>query len=94
MWKLVCSEANLDPENKLHTLNAHVGRQTWTFDPNASEEDVQKQDERRKQFRENRFVQKHSKDAFMRDAFDARRKERKREMKTTPPSADVAVDEN
>ena len=40
---------------------------------------------------ENRFVQKHSKDALMRDAFDARRVERKRERKTTPPSADGAV---
>ena len=91
MWKLVCSEPNLDAEKKLHTLNAHVGRQTWAFDPNASEKDIEKQNQRRKEFRENRFVQKHSKDALMRDAFDARRVERKRERKTTPPSADGAV---
>ena len=74
MWKLVCSRGNLDAEGKLRTLNAHVGRQTWEFDANASEEDVQKQEERRKEFRENRSVQKHSKDALMRDAFDAQRK--------------------
>ena len=54
MWKLVCSRGNLDAEGKLRTLNAHVGRQTWEFDANASEEDVQKQDVRRKEFRENR----------------------------------------
>ena len=81
----------MDAEKKLHTLNAHVGRQTWAFDPNASEKDIEKQNQRRKEFRENRFVQKHSKDALMRDAFDARRVERKRERKTTPPSADGAV---
>ena len=69
----------MDAEKKLHTLNAHVGRQTWAFDPNASEKDIEKQNQRRKEFRENRFVQKHSKDALMRDAFDARRVERKRE---------------
>ena len=93
MWKLVCSRGNLDAEGKLRTLNAHVGRQTWEFDANASEEDVQKQDVRRKEFRENRSAHKHSKDALMRDAFDAQRKERKRERKTTPPSADVTIDE-
>ena len=81
----------MDAEKKLHTLNAHVGRQTWAFDPNASEKDIEKQNQRRKEFRENRCVQKHSKDALMRDAFDARRVERKRERKTTPPSADGAV---
>ena len=80
---------NLDAEGKLHTLNAHVGRQTWEFDANASEEDVQKQDVRGKSF-ERQSAHKHSKDALIEDAFDAQRKERKRESSAP---MDVTIDE-
>ena len=40
----------MDAEKKLHTLNAHVGRQTWAFDPNASEKDIEKQTNAGKSF--------------------------------------------
>ena len=59
---------------------------------NASEEDVQKQDVRRKEFRENRSAHKHSKDALDERCLMLQRKERKRE-ENDAAELDVTIDE-
>jgi cycloartenol synthase len=99
MWRLVCSKGNLDGDGSgsgLSSLNEFVGRQTWEYvvATEDNEDEIVKQDERRKEFRERRFSERHSKDAIMRDMFDRERVERKREMKTKAPTAnDGFVDE-
>ncbi|KAH7298679.1 hypothetical protein KP509_25G053900 [Ceratopteris richardii] len=66
MWILkVADDASGSPW--LRTLNGHVGRQTWHFDPSAgSPADIQAVDEARREFTENRFTKKHSSDLLMR----------------------------
>lgn len=68
MWKLKIAEA----ENPwLRTVNNHVGRQVWEYDPNlvGSPEERAEIEKARENFRLNRFEQKHSSDMLMRIQF-------------------------
>lgn len=65
MWSLKVADGSGWPW--LHTLNDHVGRQTWHFDPDAgSPSDRLAVEKARKEFAENRFVKRHSADMLMR----------------------------
>ena len=51
----------------LNSLNDHVGRQTWEFDPSPpNPSDLVEVENARKEFTQNRFIQKHSADKLMR----------------------------
>lgn len=65
MWKLKLSQGN---EAWVTSVNHHIGRQYWEFDPNpgASEEELARIEEARNHFRTNRFHAKHSSDLLMR----------------------------
>ncbi|EOY32331.1 Beta-Amyrin Synthase isoform 1 [Theobroma cacao] len=63
MWKLKIAEEG----PWLATVNGHVGRQHWEFDPNAGSPEEQAQVERlRLEFKKNRFRVKQSSDLLMR----------------------------
>lgn len=65
MWKLKVSESKED--EVVRSVNNHIGRQFWEFDPNLGSKQEQAQvEEARKQFKENRFKTKHSSDLLMR----------------------------
>ncbi|KAL1318852.1 hypothetical protein HN51_071133 [Arachis hypogaea] len=67
MWRLKVSDGG---SPWLRTLNDHVGRQIWEFDPNlGSPEELAQIEAARKSFRENRFEHKHSADLLMRIQF-------------------------
>ncbi|XP_019197862.1 PREDICTED: cycloartenol Synthase-like [Ipomoea nil] len=67
MWKLKIAEGG---SPWLRTLNGHVGRQVWEFDPSlGSPEELQEIEKFRENFRNNRFKQKHSCDLLMRYQF-------------------------
>ncbi|QHN81947.1 Cycloartenol synthase [Arachis hypogaea] len=67
MWKLKVSDGG---SPWLRTLNDHIGRQIWDFDPNlGSPEELAQIEASRKSFRENRFEHKHSADLLMRIQF-------------------------
>ncbi|CAA3021839.1 cycloartenol Synthase [Olea europaea subsp. europaea] len=67
MWKLKIAEGG---NPWLRSLNGHVGRQIWEFDPNAgSPEDLSEIEKFREQFRNQRFEKKHSSDLLMRFQF-------------------------
>lgn len=68
MWKLKIAEGASTPW--LRTLNNHVGRQTWEFDPKlGSPEELAEIEKVREAFRDNRFTKKHSSDLLMRIQF-------------------------
>nr|KYP61355.1 Cycloartenol synthase [Cajanus cajan] len=67
MWKLKIAEGG---SPWLRTLNNHVGRQVWEFDPNlGSPQDLLEIDKARQNFHDNRFTHKHSSDLLMRLQF-------------------------
>lgn len=64
MWKLKIAEGG---NPWLRTVNDHVGRQIWEFDPNlGSPEELMAIDKARQNFSDNRFQKKHSSDLLMR----------------------------
>ena len=64
MWKLKIAEGG---SPWLRTLNDHVGRQVWEFDPKlGSPEQLAEIEAARENFTENRFHKKHSSDLIMR----------------------------
>lgn len=67
MWKLKFSEGS---SPWLRSVNGHVGRQFWEFDPNlGSPEELAEVEKLRKQFQSTRFEKKHSSDMLMRLQF-------------------------
>ncbi|KAF5184269.1 Terpene cyclase/mutase family member [Thalictrum thalictroides] len=65
MWKLKIAEGGGD--SSLRSLNNHVGRQVWEFDPNLGTPEEREQVEKaRENFRNHRFQKKHSSDLLMR----------------------------
>ncbi|XP_059453133.1 cycloartenol synthase 2 isoform X2 [Corylus avellana] len=67
MWKLKIAEGG---SPWLRTLNNHVGRQVWEFDPNiGSPEELAEIERARGSFSESRFEKKHSSDLLMRIQF-------------------------
>ena len=64
MWRLKLSEGN---ETWLRSVNNHVGRQFWKFDPNHGTTEERAQVENaRNEFTRNKFQVKHSSDLLMR----------------------------
>lgn len=64
MWKLKVAEGG---SPWLRTLNGHIGRQVWEFDPNlGSPKDLEEIEKFRAEFYKNRFETKHSSDLLMR----------------------------
>ena len=64
MWKLKIAEGG---SPWLRTLNGHVGRQVWEFDPKlGSPEQLAEIEAARENFTKNRFHKKHSSDLIMR----------------------------
>lgn len=64
MWKLKIAEGG---SPWLRTVNNHVGRQVWEFDPKlGSPEDLLEIEKARQNFHDNRFTHKHSADLLMR----------------------------
>nr|GMC58456.1 cycloartenol synthase 2-like [Ipomoea batatas] len=77
MWKLKFSEGKDD--SWLRSVNNHIGRQYWEFDPNLGTPEEREQVERlRAKFHKNRFEIKHSSDLLMRMQFE---KEKAQEMR-------------
>ncbi|KAF8038676.1 hypothetical protein BT93_B1269 [Corymbia citriodora subsp. variegata] len=68
MWKLKLSRGD---EAWVTSVNRHVGRQYWEFDPNpgVSKEELARVEEARSHFQMNRFQVKHSSDLLMRLQF-------------------------
>ncbi|KAL9420027.1 hypothetical protein AB3S75_037740 [Citrus x aurantiifolia] len=67
MWKLKIAEGG---NAWLRTLNNHVGRQVWEFDPElGSPEELAKIEKARENFHNHRFEKKHSADLLMRLQF-------------------------
>ncbi|KAH0684699.1 hypothetical protein KY290_023414 [Solanum tuberosum] len=67
MWKLKVAEGG---SPWLRTLNGHIGRQVWEFDPNlGSPKDLEEIEKFRAEFYKNRFETKHSSDLLMRYQF-------------------------
>ncbi|PRQ36957.1 putative cycloartenol synthase [Rosa chinensis] len=67
MWRLKVSEGGRDGNPWLTSVNNHVGRQFWEFDPNLGTPEERAQVEKtRLEFRNNRFQSKHSSDLLMR----------------------------
>ena len=64
MWKLKLSQGN---EPRLKSLNNHIGRQYWEFDPDLGKPEERAEVEKaRNQFTNNRFQTKQSSDLLMR----------------------------
>lgn len=65
MWRLKVSEGR--EEGWVKSVNNHIGRQFWEFDPNLGTPQERAQIERvRNEFHKNRFETKHSSDLLMR----------------------------
>ncbi|KAF9618159.1 hypothetical protein IFM89_000562 [Coptis chinensis] len=65
MWKLKIAQGSKDPW--LRSVNNHVGRQVWEFDPNlGTPEEVLEVEKSRENYRNHRFEKKHSSDLLMR----------------------------
>ncbi|KAF5469380.1 hypothetical protein F2P56_013460 [Juglans regia] len=90
MWKLKVSEGN--DSWRLKSLNNHIGRQYWEFDPNLGTAEERAQVEKaRDGFKENRFQVKQSSDLLMRLQFA---KENPCEIKPAPGDHDEVKVEN
>ncbi|XP_019438760.1 PREDICTED: probable oxidosqualene cyclase [Lupinus angustifolius] len=69
MWKLKVSESK--EKWNIRSVNNHIGRQFWEFDPHLGTEEERAQVEHvRQQFHNNRFIYKHSSDLLMRLQFE------------------------
>nr|GMC58449.1 cycloartenol synthase 2-like [Ipomoea batatas] len=69
MWKLKLSEGKDDPW--FRSVNNHIGRMYWEFDPNLGTTEEREQVEKfRAKFHKNRFEIKHSSDLLMRMQFE------------------------
>lgn len=67
MWKLVLSQGQGEEDPGLKSVNNHIGRQFWEFDPNlGTPEERAHIDKLRQEFHKNRFQVKHSSDLLMR----------------------------
>ncbi|CAA7409247.1 unnamed protein product [Spirodela intermedia] len=66
MWRFRSGEGD---SPWLRTLNGHAGRQVWTFDPEATPEELADVERAREEFRNHRFEKKHSADLLMRLQF-------------------------
>ncbi|XP_038710034.1 cycloartenol synthase 2 [Tripterygium wilfordii] len=67
MWRLKIAEGN---SPWLRSVNGHVGRQVWEFDPKlGSPEELMEIEKARENFGKNRFDKKHSSDLLMRIQF-------------------------
>ncbi|XP_024175550.2 cycloartenol synthase-like [Rosa chinensis] len=70
MWRLKVSEGGRDGNPWLTSVNNHIGRQFWEFDPNLGTPEERAQVEKaRLKFHNNRFRSKHSSDLLMRLQF-------------------------
>ncbi|XP_061990167.1 cycloartenol synthase-like isoform X1 [Rosa rugosa] len=70
MWRLKVSEGGRDGNPWLTSVNNHIGRQFWEFDPNLGTPEERAQVEKtRLEFRNNRFQSEHSSDLLMRLQF-------------------------
>ncbi|KAL8149707.1 cycloartenol Synthase [Apium graveolens] len=68
MWNLKIADGARTPW--LRTVNNHLGRQIWEFDPElGSPQELAEIEKVREAFRDNRFTQKHSSDLLMRIQF-------------------------
>ncbi|XVE99192.1 hypothetical protein REPUB_Repub03eG0175900 [Reevesia pubescens] len=86
MWKLKVSEGN---EPWLKSVNNHIGRQYWEFDPNLGTLEERAQVEKaQNEFTKNRFQTKQSSDLLMRFQF-AREKLSGNPMKLPPAKVNV-----
>jgi len=66
MWRFV-SQSNSDRHPHLRSLNEHIGRQTWEWDPDAgTQEDRDKAEQLRAAFVASKDTQKHSSDELLR----------------------------
>ncbi|KAH7527810.1 hypothetical protein FEM48_Zijuj05G0005900 [Ziziphus jujuba var. spinosa] len=68
MWRLKVSEGNHEEEKgRVKSVNNHIGRQYWEFDPNLGTPRERAQvDMARREFHKNRFQAKQSSDLLMR----------------------------
>ncbi|KAH6817305.1 cycloartenol synthase 1 [Perilla frutescens var. frutescens] len=67
MWKLKIAEGS---SPWLRSVNGHVGRQVWEFDPSlGSPQELAEIEKLRREFRDHRFQKKHSSDLLMRLQF-------------------------
>ncbi|XP_027357963.1 cycloartenol synthase-like [Abrus precatorius] len=83
MWKLKLSESK--EEEWVNSVNNHIGRQFWEFDPQLGTKEERDQVEQvRNQFNENRFKSKHSSDLLMRLQF-----EREKGLKVKPRKVNI-----
>ncbi|KAK7390528.1 hypothetical protein VNO78_25836 [Psophocarpus tetragonolobus] len=70
MWKLKLSESK--EEECIRSVNNHVGRQYWEFDPHLGTKEERAQVEQvRKEYTKNRFKYRHSSDLLMRLQFES-----------------------
>ncbi|OUS43725.1 putative cycloartenol synthase [Ostreococcus tauri] len=80
MWVLRCAQGEDGAEGgDVWTLNAHAGRQTWTYveDDSTDARAVRAfQDDARATYASTRATERHSGDVFMRAQYDGRRKAR------------------
>ena len=66
MWRFV-SQSSSDRHPHLRSLNEHIGRQTWEWDPDAgTQEDRDKVEQLRAAFVASKDTQKHSSDELLR----------------------------
>lgn len=66
MWKLKLSEGD-GSTSWLKSVNNHIGRQYWEFDPNlGTPEELAEVENARDAFKKNRFEAKQSSDLLMR----------------------------
>ena len=68
MWRLKVGASDTVSQTWLSSLNDHVGRQTWEFDPSppTNPSDLVEVENARQEFAQNRLVRKHSADKLMR----------------------------
>ncbi|CAJ2665194.1 unnamed protein product [Trifolium pratense] len=80
MWKLKFSESKESSEELVISVNKHLGRQFWEFDPYLGTEHERAQVEQAcKQFNHNRFMNKNSSDLLMRFQFEREKGYKKKE---------------
>ncbi|XP_020221338.2 cycloartenol synthase [Cajanus cajan] len=86
MWKLKLSES----KEEECSMNNHMGRQFWEFDPHlGNQQDRAQVDQLRQQFNTNRFKYKHSSDLLMRLQF-----EREKGLKTKEKKIKIESEED